>query len=49
MRSQDMGTGRQTKLLGERGNGKKGGRALGERRILLGEGSPEQVYELRRE
>lgn len=42
-----MGTGRQTKLLGKRRKVKKDGRVLGQRRVLLGKESTEQVYELR--
>lgn len=45
--SEDMGTGRQTKLLGKRRKVKKDGRVLGQRRVLLGKESTEQVYELR--
>lgn len=42
-----MGTGRQTKLLGKKRKVKKGGRVSGQRRVLLGKESTEQIYELR--
>ena len=41
------GTGRQIKLLGKRGKGKKEDRVLGQGRIVIGKESAGQICELR--